>query len=174
MPADWSPPKRKQKDLDARWTKKHRKSYFGYKLSVSADKRCKLIRKIKVSTASEHDTLHYEDVLDPADTSRDVYADKGYINKQREKQLTHEGWCMHVQRKRNKDKPLSEAQKRRNRRIASPRACVEYVFAGMAQLGGKVLRSIGLARAAPHLHCKAATYNLRCLCYLREAKILAF
>jgi transposase, IS5 family len=77
MPRDWSPPKRRQKDLDARWTKKHGKSYFGYKLSANVDKRCKLIRKIKISTASEHDTLHFEDALGPANTSRDIYADKG-------------------------------------------------------------------------------------------------
>lgn len=53
-----------------------RQVLFGYKLSVSADQRCKLIRQIKITTASEHDTLHLEDVLDPANTSRDVYADK--------------------------------------------------------------------------------------------------
>ncbi|HEX7988397.1 MAG TPA: IS5 family transposase [Duganella sp.] len=65
MPVDWSPAKRRQEDTDARWTKKHGKSYFGYKLSANADKRYKLIRKIKISTASEHDTLHFEEVLDP-------------------------------------------------------------------------------------------------------------
>ncbi|WP_217430671.1 hypothetical protein [Duganella vulcania] len=41
---------------------------------TSADKRYKLIRKIKISTASEHDTLHFEAVIDPANTSRDIYA----------------------------------------------------------------------------------------------------
>jgi IS5 family transposase len=65
MPADWKPAKRRQKDTDARWTKKHGKSYFGYKVSANADKRYKLVRKLKVSTASEHDTTHFEDVLDP-------------------------------------------------------------------------------------------------------------
>jgi IS5 family transposase len=29
MPADWKPAKRRQKDVDARWKKKHGKSYFG-------------------------------------------------------------------------------------------------------------------------------------------------
>jgi transposase, IS5 family len=80
MPADWKPAKRRQKDTDARWTKKYGKSYFGYKLSANADKRYKLIRKIKISTASQHDTLHFEEVLDPANTSRDIYADKGYVD----------------------------------------------------------------------------------------------
>lgn len=81
---------------------------------------------------------------------------------------------MHIQRKGGKDKPLSEAQERRNRRIASPRARAEHVFVGLAQLGGKTLRSIGLARATPHLKLKAATYNLRRFVYLKEAGIVAF
>lgn len=52
-----------------------------------------------------------------------------------------------------KDKPLSEAQERRNKRIVvKPRARVEHVFAGLEQLGGKVLRSIGLARATLNLN----------------------
>lgn len=72
MPADWSPAKRRQKDVEARLTKKHGKSYFGYKLSACAHKRYKLIRKVKISTASEHDMLHFEAVIDPANTSRAI------------------------------------------------------------------------------------------------------
>ena len=91
MPADWSPPKRRQKDIEPRWTKKHAKSYFGYKLSANADKRYKLIRKLKVSTASEHDTNHFEEVLDAANTSRAVLADKAYVDGEREARLTVAG-----------------------------------------------------------------------------------
>lgn len=65
IPAHWKPTKRRQKDTQARWTNKHGKSYFGYKVSANADKRYKLVRKIKVSTASEHNTNHFEEVLDP-------------------------------------------------------------------------------------------------------------
>lgn len=107
MPADWSPAKRRQKDTDARWTKKHGKSYFGYKLSVNADKRYKLIRKIKVSTSSEHDTLHLEDVLDPGNTSRDLYADKGYVDGERKIRLKEQGWRVHIQRKGSKRNAIS-------------------------------------------------------------------
>ena len=32
VPADWKPAKRRQKDVDASWTKKHGKSHHGYKL----------------------------------------------------------------------------------------------------------------------------------------------
>jgi IS5 family transposase len=48
------------------------------------------------------------------------------------------------------------------------------VFAGLAHLGGKSLRSIGLAHATLQLNWKVATYNLRRLVYLKEARIAAF
>jgi len=45
-PKDWArkPARNRQKDKDARWTKKHGKSFFGYKNHVNADARHKLIR----------------------------------------------------------------------------------------------------------------------------------
>lgn len=168
MPVEWSPAKRRQKDMQARWTKKHGKSYFGFKLSTGVDKRHKLIRRIQVSTASEHDTLHFECVLDPGNTRRDVWADKGYVDGEREKRLSEKGWRLHIQRKGQAGKPLSDCQERRNRRIAKTRARVEHIYASLEQMGGKALRSIGLARATLHLNWKAATYNLRRLCSLME------
>ncbi|WP_208450857.1 transposase [Burkholderia ambifaria] len=152
MPAEWSPSKRRQKDVQARWTKKHGKSYFGYKLSSSVDRRHKLIRRVHVSPASEHDTVHFERVLDAGNTSRDVWADKGYVDGEREQRLGKTGWRLHIQRKGRPGKPLSECQARRNRRIAKSRARDEHVFAALEQMGGKVLRSIGLARATLHLN----------------------
>ena len=173
IPADWSPAKRRQKDVAARWTKKHGKSYFGYKLSASADKRYKLIRKIKIRTASEHDTLLFEAVIDPSNTSGDIYADKGYVNGERGARLKSQGWRMHIQRKGNKDNPCPRCSS--GATAASPhRARVEHVFAGLAQLGRKTLRSIGLAHATLHLNWTAAAYNLRRFAYFKEAGIVAF
>src|SRR6266498_444758 len=45
-PAAWKqkPAKVRQKDRDARWTKKHGRSFFGYKNHVNADAKHKLIR----------------------------------------------------------------------------------------------------------------------------------
>ncbi len=174
MPAQWSPAKRRQKDVQARWTKKHGKSYFGYKLSASVDRRHKLIRRMHVSTASENDTLHFERVLDRSNTSREVCADKGYVDSEREQRLRAQGWRLRIQRKAQAGRPLSDCQERRNRRIAKTRARVEHVFASLEQMGGKALRSIGLARATLHLNWKAATYNLRRLCTLMEVGPTAF
>ncbi len=174
MPADWKPAQRRQKDTEATWTKKHGKSHFGYKLSVSADRRYKLVRKVKVGTASENDTLHLEDVLDTANTGRDLYGDKGYVDGGREARLKAKGWRVHIQRKAEKGRPLSACQERRNIRIARVRARVEHVFAAMEQMGGKLLRCVGLDRATFLLTGKAATYNLRRLCSLKASGVVAF
>lgn len=172
MPADWSPAKRRQKDLDATWTKKHGKSHFGYKLSVNVDKRHKFIRKIFTDTASTHDGQHFEAVIDPANTSREVYADQGYPSEEREAWLQANGYRNRIQRKGHRNKPLSEAQQGRNHRIAKTRARVEHVFAAIEQMGGKLIRTIGQARANFAMTMMAACYNLKRLVYCLRAGIV--
>ena len=51
VPEDWEnkPAKRSQKDVDARWTKKHGKSHYGYKNHVNVDRKYKLIRRYHVT-----------------------------------------------------------------------------------------------------------------------------
>lgn len=50
----------RQKDKDARWIKKHGKSYFGYKNHVNVDRRHKLIRRYAATDAVEHDSAPSE------------------------------------------------------------------------------------------------------------------
>jgi IS5 family transposase len=173
-PADWSPAKRRQKDRDASWTKKHGKSYYGYKLSINADKRYKLIRKIKTDTASVHDSQHFDAVLDRNNTSRNVYADRGYPSAEREIWLKANGYRYQIQRKGCKNKPLSACQQKRNHRIAKTRARVEHVFGAMAQMGGKLIRTIGQSRADFALTMQAFAYNLKRFSWLKETGVEAF
>lgn len=173
IPADWKPAKRRQKDIDATWTKKHGKSYFGYKLSINVDKKHKFIRKIETDTASTHDSQHFDKVLDPHNTSRDVYADRGYPSEDREAWLKANGFRNQIQRKGARNKPLSDCQQRRNKRIAKTRARVEHPFAAIAQMGGKLIRTIGQARANFAMTMMAACYNLKRLVYFQEAGIKA-
>ncbi|ANG63586.1 transposase [Marinobacterium aestuarii] len=173
-PADWKPAQRRQKDLDATWTKKHGKSHFGYKLSINVDKRYKVIREIETSTASVHDSRHFEQVLDPYNTSRNVYADRGYASQAREADLRQRGNRPEIQRKGARNRPLSDCQKRRNHRIAKIRARVEHVFGAIEQMGGMLIRTIGQARANIKMTMMATCYNLKRLVYLRRARIEAF
>jgi len=174
MPAGWKPAKRRQKDLDATWTKKHGKSHFGYKLSINVDTKYKIIRRIETDTASTHDSQHFDNVFDAGNTSRDVYADRGYPSEAREAWLKEKGFRNQIQRKGKRNKPLSECQQRRNQRIAKTRARVEHVFGALEQMGGKLLRTIGQARASFAMTMMAACYNLKRLVYFRKAGIEAF
>ena len=79
-PKEWQKnrAKNRQKDKDARWTKKHGKSFYGYKNHVNADAKHKLIRHYEVTDASVHDSRKFGGLLNKANTPADVYADSAY------------------------------------------------------------------------------------------------
>jgi len=60
------------------------------------------------------------------------------------------------------------------RAIAKTRARVEHVFGAIEQMGGKLLRTIGQARANFAMTMMAACYNLKRLVFFQEAGIEAF
>ena len=167
---DWTPAQKRQRDTDASWTKKHGRSHFGYKLSASVDAKHKLIRKVETGTASEHDSRHFDAVLDAGNTGSLVYADRGYPSKEREAALKARGFKPMIQRKAHRNRALSERQKQRNRRIATVRARVEHVFGSIAQMGGKLLRTIGQARADFAMTMMAVCYNLKRLTHLESVR----
>lgn len=171
---DWSEAERRQKDVDATHTKKHGKSYFGYKLSVSVDLKHGFIRRICTGTASEHDGHHFDEVLDMHNTGRAVHTDKAYASRQRQQLLKVLGLVDAMQRRARPGKPLSECQQRRNQRIAKKRAKVEHVFAGLRHLGGKFVRTIGQARATVAMTMMAACYNLKRLASFLHRQVDAF
>jgi IS5 family transposase len=147
---------------------------FRLTLSVNVDKKHKIIRKIVTGTASTADTCHFQNAFDPANTRRDVYADRGYPSKAREAWLKREGYRSQISRKGQKNKPLSECQQRRNHRISKSRARVEHVFAGIEQMGGKMVRTIGQARANFAMTMMAACYNMKRLAFFQRMEIVAF
>jgi len=171
VPQDWSQAKRAQKDVEARWTRKNGRNFYGYKLHANTDRRWGFIRRAEVTAASVIDTTMFEAVLDQ-NTNRNVYADRGYTKRARELALKQQGYRVHIQRKSERYKALSAAQHRRNRRIAKQRVYVEHAFARLAQLGGKCVRSIGLARAKVQLGLKVATHNLQRLARLLERGVV--
>lgn len=170
--ADWSSAKRAQKDVEVRWTVKHGKQYYGYKLHANSDRRWGFIRNAEVTAACVHDSEKFETVLDPTNTSRDVYADRGYAKREREQQLKRDGYRAQIQRKANRGRALSATQQQRNRRIARLRAVGEHPFARLAQLGGKCVRCIGLARAKVQIGLKVVTHNLQRLARMMERGVV--
>jgi transposase, IS5 family len=78
-PEHWetTPAKNRQKDKDARWTKKQGKSFYGYKNHVNADAKHKLIRRYDVSDAAVHDSQKLDALLIKGNTSDAVFGDSG-------------------------------------------------------------------------------------------------
>ncbi|THT95971.1 transposase [Lampropedia puyangensis] len=79
-----------------------------------------------------------------------------------------------IQRKAHKNKPLSQCPQKRNQRIVKTRAKVEHVFAGIRHMGGKHIRTIGMARAAVAMTMMATCYNLKRLASFLHRGVDAF
>ena len=161
IPEDWSETKKRQKDTDARWTKKNGKNFFGYKNHISIDTKHKLIRDYAVTDAAIHDGQVFEELLDEDNGSRDVWADSAYRSEERLAELKEKGYREHLQRKGCRHRKLTEREKQGNRTRARVRARIEHVFGVQAQKAGNLLlRSIGLIRARTKIGLRNLAYNL--------------
>ena len=163
LPEDWedNPAMRRQKDTDARWTKKHGKSYFGYKNHINVDNKHKLIRNFTVTDAATHDSQLLAEVLDEANTGASVWADSAYRSEETEQRLGEAGFKSQIHYKGQRGKPLSAYKKRLNRLRSTIRARVEHVFGFQHNsMGGKLIRTIGLARAKTMIALMNLTYNI--------------
>ena len=170
-PKAWkqNPAKNRQKDKDARWTKKHGKSFYGYKNHVNADAKRKLIRQYDVTDASVHDSQTFDGLLNQSNTSADVYADSAYRSAETEAKLNSRGFRSRIHRRASRNHPLSKAQENANRRKSRIRARVEHVFgAQQTAPGGRIVRTIGIARAKVKIGLQNLVYNIRRLVTLEQ------
>ena len=163
-PIEWDeqPNKRRQKDTEARWTKKHGTSHYGYKNHVNVDKQHKLIRQYVVTDAAVHDSQMLEDVLLPAEAGRDIWADSAYRSAEIETELKAKRLRSKIHYKGYRNKALTTQQQTWNRARSRIRARVEHVFGHqVTAMGGKLIRTIGLLRARAKIGLKNLTYNLQ-------------
>ena len=173
IPEGWageSPNRLAQKDLDARWTKRNGQSHYGYKNHVSTDRRHKLVRRYAVTDAATHDSRVIAEVLDPKNTAAGVWADKAYRSQEIEDLLERLGYSSKVLRKGSAGHKLTKREKQGNRTKSKVRARVEHVFGSQANdMGGTLVRSIGIGRARAHIGLKNLAYNMRRLTSLELA-----
>ena len=182
-PDGWSEAKSKQKDQDARWTQKGKKSYYGYKDHINADAKHKIIRKYEVTPANTHDSQVFEEIVsvpapEIADESavvtlqtNEVYADSAYYSEQIRLFLKAKKLEPKICSKRVRNKELSEEEKQHNRERSKIRCRVEHVFGAMYQKAhDRVLRGIGLVRAKTKIGLRNLAYNMTRYSYLAKTK----
>ena len=167
-PADWleesAKPMLRQKDVEARWTKKNNERHYGYKNHINADQGHKLVHSYKVTDAAVHDSQVFEALLDQAadknDKKRAVYADSAYCSKLQEEKLATDNITSQICEKGARNHPLTEEQKASNKNKSKVRARVEHVFGAQAQMGGHIVRTIGLLRAEVKIGMMNLVYNM--------------
>lgn len=164
VPSAWSEQPRKlaQKDVDARWTKKHGVSHYGYKNHISSDVRFGFIRCYSVTAAAVHDLKELGNLLDGDNEAAGVWADSAYRAQDVIDVLELMGFEEHFNERAYRNQPLSEEQKAANRERSKVRSKVEHIFGSWVnEMGGKLLRSIGFERAKNNLGLKNLAYNLK-------------
>lgn len=170
-PAAWEPKpfKNRQKDKDARWTKKHGKSFYGYKNHVNADAKHKLIQRYDVSDASVHDSQKLDGLLNNSNTSREVFADSAYRSAETEEKLKARGFRSRIHKRGSRAAPLSKCQERANKKKSKTRARIEHVFGDQENApGGRLVRTIGIVRARTKIGMQNLVYNMRRLVTLER------
>ena len=178
-PEAWkeTPAKQRQKDVDARWTKKNEEKHYGYKNHVNADAANKLVQSYAVSDAAVHDSQVFEELLDQTidakGEKRPIYADSAYRSKDREETLAAGGFASQLHEKGTRGHPLTEEQKVSNRVKSKTRARVEHVFGAQHTMGGHIVRTIGLARAKVKIAMMNLVYNMKRLVQLIKRDVSA-
>ena len=162
IPEEWKKPenihKLRQKDTDARWTRKGREFHFGYKDHVKADADSKLITDYTVTPANVHDSQPMPAMINEKDKA--VYADSAYWGSVVAEALpdTVEN---HIHERGTKKQPLTEEQKASNRIKSKTRCRIEHIFGFMTgSMHGITVRAVGLARAEFNIGLTNLIYNL--------------
>ena len=171
VPADWvdKPAKRSQKDVDARWTKKNGQSHYGYKNHINVDRTHKLVRRYHVSDAALHDSQAVDHLLMQGNTGSGVWADAAYRSEAMEEKLRARKLRSYVHRKGTRSKPLTRQARGSNKTKSSVRVRVEHIFGAQTNdMGGTLVRTIGIVRAKAKIGLKNIAYNIRRLGQLQR------
>lgn len=172
IPEEWEkdPHKLRQKDTDARWTKKNSENHYGYKNHVKVDKTSKLIVEYSVTDASVHDSREIVHLVE--DQDQELYADSAYVGMELHENIRKKNkeLKLKIHEKGYRNRPLTDEQRNANREKSRIRARVEHVFGHMTtSMGGLIVRSIGMCRARCSIGLQNLAYNLSRYKYLRTS-----
>ena len=134
--------KEQRRDPEMRSSKKGNQWFFGMKAHIGVDAESGLVHTAGVTTGSVHDARVMDNLIREDD--RAVYGDKGYASDAKQSAAEDAGVLWAVKSKAKPGRPLTTAQRRRNRRFGKIRAKVEHVFRVMkCQFGYRRGEEIG-------------------------------
>jgi len=165
-PKEWNekPNKKRQKDVDAKWTKKNNVAYYGYKNHIKADVKTKLIETYEVTDASVHGSQPVDKLITEEDKDLPLYADSAYTGAEQEKVYVKKKIINKIIEKGYRNNPLTEEQKLKNKEKSKKRVRVEHIFGFVeTSMKGSIVRTIGIVRAKAKIGMMNLTYNI-CRC----------
>jgi len=155
------PKKKRQKDIDARWTQKGGQKFYGYKDHAKIDAKSKLIDTYEVTSAEVHDSQPVEKLIRDGDFGQKLHADSAYIGEPIDKMLKEKGLIPQIIERAFKSKPLTEEQKEDNRIKSKTRCRVEHVFGFVTNnMQDFYIQSIGFKRAKGIVGLINLLYNI--------------
>ena len=146
------------KDSDARWLKKGKKCYFGYKGFIRTDVEEGYIEEVKVTPAHEAEVNKLGELMGE-EVGRRIYADKAYASQANRQKLKERKMRDAIMQKAVRGTPLSSRQKWRNKLISGRRFIIEQAF-------GTLKRKFRMTRASYFTTPKvAAQMLLKAICF---------
>jgi IS5 family transposase len=157
----------KARDPEMKQTRKGKMWYFGMKVHVGTDTQG-LVHSLRVTNAGEADLNELGPLLHGEE--RTIFGDRAYCSNELRQQAEEHGLCWRVNRKAQRNRPLSERWKRINRERSRTRARGEHPFHVVKRLWGfRKVRYRGLAKNEVRAYAAFALTNL----FLVRRRLLA-
>ena len=148
-------------DPDARWLKKGKRFYFGYKGFVRVSEKIGFIQSLHVTPANKSEVKELGETIADLAEKKSLYADKGYASKENDVLVKKKKLKNRIMLKAARNRPLTHWQKVFNKLISKRRFLVEQGF-GTLKRKFQMNRASYMTRAKveAQLCFKATCFNL--------------
>ena len=148
-----------KRDPEMHQTRKGKQWYFGMKMHTGTDAESGLVHGIEATAANVHDANVLGQLLHGEEQA--LYGDSAYHSQQLKELAEGAGLQFNVNQRGFKDRPLTQRQKARNRRLSKVRAVVEHPFLVVKRLWGHAkVRYRGLAKNLAQMYTLFGLANL--------------
>lgn len=150
---------KKKRDPQMHQTRKGKQWYFGMKVHIGADTDSGLVHTVRATAANVADVNVLGELLHGAEDS--LHGDSAYHSKQLKAAAETAGIEFNVNQRGSKHRPLTKAQRARNRRLSRVRATVEHPFLVVKRLWGHAkVRYRGIKKNLVQMYALFALANV--------------
>jgi IS5 family transposase len=150
---------KRKRDPQMHQTRKGKQWYFGMKVHTGTDTDSGLVHTVVATAANVADINVLGELLHGNEES--LHGDSAYHAKELKAQAEASGLAFNVNQRGTKGKPLTQAQRMRNRRLSRVRATVEHPFLVVKRLWGHAkVRYRGLKKNLAQMYSLFALANV--------------